>query len=64
MTYVIAALAVVVALVDVLLAGVLRSHAEILRALHDLPPGKENDDQGLTGSVLEFFADLAARDRI
>ena len=36
MTYVVALLAVVVALVVVLLAGVLRSHAEILRALHDV----------------------------
>ena len=45
MTYVVAALAVVVALVVVLLAGVLRSHAEILRALHDVGIYVDGRDQ-------------------
>jgi tetratricopeptide (TPR) repeat protein len=40
------------------------AYTDYLRTVHDLPPGKENDDQGLTESVLEFFAGLAARDRI
>ena len=45
MTYVVALLAVVVALVVVLLAGVLRSHAEILRALHDVGIYADGRDQ-------------------
>lgn len=45
MTYVVALLAVVVALTVVLLAGVLRSHAEILRALHDVGIYADGRDQ-------------------
>jgi hypothetical protein len=52
MTYVVAALAVVVALTVVLLAGVLRSHAEILRALHDVGIYADGRDQPAAGARL------------
>ena len=43
MTLVVALLAVVVVLLTVLVAGLLRSHAEILRRLHDLGAGLDDD---------------------
>ena len=43
MTAVVVALAVAVLLLSVLVAGLLRSHAEILRALHELGAGLELD---------------------
>ncbi len=45
MTALVAVLAVVVALLVVLVAGLLRSHAEILRALHDAGLGHEPDGE-------------------
>ncbi len=50
MTAVVAALAVAVLLLAVLVAGLLRSHAEILRSLQDLGAGLELD-RGVTGPV-------------
>ena len=46
MTAVVVALAVAVLLLAVLVAGLLRSHAEILKALHDLGAGLELDRSG------------------
>ena len=43
MTALVVALAVAVVLLAVLVAGLLRSHAEILRALHELGAGLELD---------------------
>jgi hypothetical protein len=59
-TYVVAALAVVVALVVVLLAGVLRSHAEILRALHDVGIYADGRDQPAAQARLGGAADAEA----
>lgn len=46
MTAVVVALAVAVLLLSVLVAGLLRSHAEILKALHELGAGLELDRTG------------------
>ena len=45
MTAVVVALGIAVLLLAVLVAGLLRSHAEILRALHELGAGLELDDE-------------------
>lgn len=57
MTALVAALAVVVVLLAVLVVGLLRSHAEILRALHDL--GVNLEDGAPTGGTRTF--DLTTR---
>ena len=48
-------LAVVLALLTLLVAGLLRSHAEILRALHglgvDMDPDRADDDGALTSAI-------------
>ncbi|MCU1693271.1 MAG: hypothetical protein JWM64_2362 [Frankiales bacterium] len=46
MTAAVVALGVAVLLLSVLVAGLLRSHAEILRALHELGAGLELDSEG------------------
>jgi hypothetical protein len=46
MTAAVVALAVAVLLLSVLVAGLLRSHAEILKSLHDLGAGLELDREG------------------
>ena len=62
MTAAVVALAVAVVLLGLLVAGLLRSHAEILRALHELGAGLELDRGAAGGStgpqslVLEPFA--------
>ena len=48
MAVLVTVLAVVLALLAVLVAGLLRSHAEILRALHSLGAGLDPDDDGST----------------
>ncbi len=49
-------LAVVVALLGVLVAGLLRSHAEILRVLHELGAGLDPDDAAPVRSVPSVHA--------
>jgi hypothetical protein len=46
MTFVVIMLSVVVALLAVLVTGLLRSHAEILRRLHELGAGADTDEAG------------------
>lgn len=63
MTAVVVALAAAVAVLAILVAGLLRSHAEILRALHELGAGLELDRQGGADGgprplVLEPFASV------
>ena len=48
MTVLVVLLALVVALLAVLVIGLLRSHAEILRRLHELGAGIYDDDEGTT----------------
>jgi hypothetical protein len=48
MTVLVLVLALVVALLAVLVVGLLRSHAEILRRLHELGAGIYDDDEGTT----------------
>ncbi len=55
MTALVVILAVVVLLLTVLVVGLLRSHAEILRALHDL--GVNLEDGAPTGGARTFSAD-------
>jgi hypothetical protein len=47
MTVVVSALVVVVVLLSILVAGLLRSHATILRRLHELGAGTDDDRSGL-----------------
>src|SRR5262245_1837515 len=51
MAILVTALGVVVALLAVLVAGLLRSHAEILRALHGLGVDLDPDGSGTTSAV-------------
>ena len=58
MTALVTILTVVVALLSVLVVGLLRSHAEILRALHDL--GVNLEDGAPTGGARTFSAETRA----
>ena len=51
MTALVVGLALAVLVLGVLVAGLLRSHAEILKALHDLGAGLELDREGSPGPV-------------
>jgi len=53
-TAVVIGLAVVVAGLTVLVAGLLRSHATILRRLHELDPGAASSDTGLAPTLPDF----------
>ena len=53
MTAAVVALGMAVLLLSVLVAGLLRSHAEILKALHDLGAGLDGDNPGPTPLSIE-----------
>ncbi|NIZ89576.1 TlpA family protein disulfide reductase [Kineococcus rubinsiae] len=54
MTALVVGLTVAVALLGVLVAGLLRSHAEILRALHELGAGREDTTPGSAGGPVDL----------
>src|SRR5687767_14824075 len=62
MTIVVTLLAVVVAVLVLLVAGLLRSHAAILRRLHELGAGVEPDGSGQTGQAAADDATLTTPD--
>ncbi|NAZ80627.1 hypothetical protein GTR02_02190 [Kineococcus sp. R8] len=54
MTALVVGLTVAVALLGVVVAGLLRSHAEILRALHELGAGREDTAPGSAGGPVDL----------